>query len=111
MYVYVIDVCIFIHVYIHIYICVCLFHSEILRWLLLYVLLKPVVTEFHRLSALNNKPFISHSFRGALSPRSNSWQIQFQVRAPLPGLQTATFFAVFSHGEEQREKQGLPVFL
>lgn len=66
MYVYVINVCIFIHVYIYPYIHMCmrLFHSEILRWLLLYVLLKPVVMEFHRLSALNNKRFISHSSRG-----------------------------------------------
>lgn len=60
--------CVYLYmcIYIHIYICVyvCLFHSEIETWLLLYVLLKAVVTEFHRLSALNNKPFISPSFRG-----------------------------------------------
>ena len=111
MYVYVIDVCIFIHVYIYPYIHMCmrLFHSEILRWLLLYVLLKPVVMEFHRLSALNNKPFISHSSRGV--EVQDLIAGRFSSKWGLPSrFVDSHLLAVFSHGEEQREKQGLPVF-
>lgn len=66
MYVYVIYVCIFIHVYIYpsIHVCMCVFVSFRNIKVALTICLKAVVTEFHRLSALNNKPFISHSSRG-----------------------------------------------
>ena len=105
MYVYVIYVCIFIHVYIYPYIhmCMCVFVSFRNIKVAFTICLKAVVTEFHRLSALNNKPFISHSSGGVevqdlvASRLSSKWGLpsRFADRHLL---------AVFSHGEEQREK-------
>lgn len=54
--------CIYI-IYTYVYMCVC-FIQKYKRGSYYMSYLKAVVTEFHRLSALNNKPFISHSFRG-----------------------------------------------